>query len=362
MSEENLIADSSNTLSLSLGGKTIIADISQSKDQYDLYDNSNQVYVDSASLSNSKRAQYEIVNTQTMMIKFGQARVKSINPDYSPSPPSNLPIYLKAYTSADVNASGIKGITAGKGILVKSTQADTPQISIDSSVVALKSDIGGGSSSTVEFNSLELYQLKELLSVVEVIYDQTQQNIFETLQYSDVVDKNTSHSLIGFSVKYTNTSPSQNINCVRIRTNSTTTENVYCVVRKCKTLKESGGGGYIPPTEFIDYLNDSQVISVSKNTMKLDNNHYIWHFPNPFDMGGDDCPIYLITFHNKKTQMWDQNSLTSVEIVANSESSAISDLQYIWDSQFTATQTMPYAIFSHRAPIGTIIKDTRYGS
>lgn len=361
------------TIPLKFGGKELVEDIEKEVDQYDFYHNTNQVYINAVGLNSSGRSQIEINNPSTMVIKLGEAKLKTVTPD-NVTTITNTPVYIKAYTSDTVSASGIKDIKAGKGINVDSSSSDVLTISIDQSVVALKGQTGSDSSSSStsgNFNNLYYYQLQQLLNLMQIVYDEQQTNKFESMQYAQ---KNTNdYNCIGFTLKYKLDNTHRGINTLRIRTNSTTPNNVYCAIRKCKHIDQSGSGGYVPPIDFNEYLNQSQIISVSKSTDYIDNQHYVWHFAKNFDFvtdfANDDSvdtdkkySIYLITFHNTKSELWDENSLHQISVKCNNESVAMSDLQYIWNQQFNATQTMPYAIFSRREPIGTIIKNIRYGS
>lgn len=65
-----------------------------------------------------------------MMIKLGEAKLKTVTPD-NVTTITNTPVYIKAYTSDTVSASGIKDIKAGKGINVDSSSTDVLTISID---------------------------------------------------------------------------------------------------------------------------------------------------------------------------------------------------------------------------------------
>lgn len=365
---------SDNKVPLTIGGKELVEDIEKEIDQYDFYHNTNQVYINAVGLNSSGRSQIEINNPSTMMIKLGEAKLKTTTPD-NVTTITNTPVYIKAYTSDGVSSSGIKAIKAGTGIKVDSSTTDTPTISIDQSVVALKGQPGSDSpsspSTSGKFNNLYYYQLQQLLNLMQIVYDEQQTNKFESMQYAQ---KNTTdYNCIGFTLKYKLDNTHRGINTLRIRTNSTTPNNVYCAIRKCKHIEQSGSGGYVPPIDFNEYLNQSQIISVSKSTDYIDKDHYVWHFAKNFDFVTDFADdnsvnidkkysIYLITFHNTQSEIWDENSLQQISVKCNDESVAVSDLQYIWNSQFDTTQTMPYAIFSRRQPIGTIIKDVRYGN
>ena len=196
--------------SLTLGKKTIVANINQSKDQYNALRNLNNVYIDAQAVATNNRTQFEI-DPNTFRIKLGQARVKHQNGAHT-GDIKHYTVYVPTYTVQDTGSGsgtgntgggsgttisgGIKTIISGEGINVVGGSSDeSVKISVDTTTIATKDYVderyttsGGGTTSggeSVKIDSVEFYELKELLEVLEVTYDEESLRKHDTLLQYD---------------------------------------------------------------------------------------------------------------------------------------------------------------------------------
>lgn len=347
---DNVISEQTNDLypnTLTFGKKTL-ANLSTQKNQFEILTNLNQVYTNFPSLSNATKGQLYI-NPDNLRVSIGSARVRHTKGDWS-GQTKNYNIFLNTIAVED-NGSVV-------------VPSPNPPVSGDDTTNPNPPESGGDENQgdnneviIVNNTGIQYYQLKELLQVFEVVYSDTTTNVHNTLSAS-ADSENTSTNIVGFSYKFDYGRTIEKLNKLQMKTNEQTPNgDIYCVIRKCKEMYESGGANYTPPMYISQYLQDSQVISVSKSPAKIKNGFYEWFFPKNFSLQHTaNNVVYLITFHNKKEQKWDSDSLTGVEANVSDESNVESNLQYIWDADLTPTNSLASATFSYNAPIGAIIK------
>lgn len=351
---DNVISEQTNDLypnTLTFGKKTL-ANLSTQKNQFEILTNLNQVYTNFPSLSNATKGQLYI-NPDNLRVSIGSARVRSTKGDWS-GQTKNYNIYLNTIAVEDngsvVVPSNPNPPDSGGG----ENQGDTPSN-------PNPPESGGGENQgndnqiiIVNNTGLQYFQLKELLQVFEVVYSDTTENVHNT---SSEISGNTTN-IVGFSYKFDYGRTIEKLNKLKMKTNiQTPNGDIYCVIRKCREMYESGGPGYVSPTHISQYLQGSQVISVSKSPAKINNGFYEWFFPKNFSLQHTaNNVVYLITFHTKKEQKWDSDSLTGVEVNVSNESNVESNLQYIWNADLTPTNSLASATFSYNTPMGAIIK------
>ena len=324
---------------LKFGGKQL-ANINVSKKDFEDILNLNSVYTDVPSITNGGKGQFYI-DPNTLKVTLGKARVKPSTGTWK-GKQINYNIYLNTIAVEENQTEPTPPV-------VKPPEQDDTETDNDNTT-------GGGNTIIVNNTGIEYYQLKQLLQVLEVVYDQSDQRKHETISATDVTLSN--ESIVGFSYKYDFGQTLKNLNSIKIKTNTISNdEEVYCVLRKCKEMFQSGGVSYTPPTELSQYVKDSQVLTVSKNPGVIKNGFFQWKFPKQFTLQHEtNNVVYLITFHNKKIEQWDEDSLVSINVGCSNESSVESKLQHVWDSELTSTNTLSCAIFSYNTPIGAIIK------
>lgn len=336
---DNVISEEINDLypnDLTFGKKTL-AKLSTQKNQFEILKNINQVYTNFPSLTNATKGQLYI-NPDNLRVSLGVAKVRSTKGDWT-GQEKNYNIYLNTIAVED------------NGSVVEPSDP-TPPTNPD--VPDQGDDEDNNQIIIVNNTGLQYYQLKELLQVFEVVYSDTTENIHNT---SSEISGNTTN-IVGFSYKFDYGRTIEKLNKLKMKTNiQTPNVDVYCVIRKCRELFQSGGPNYTPPIQITQYLQDSQVISVSKSPAKINNGFYEWFFSKNFSLQHtENNVVYLITFHTKKEQEWNSDSLTGVEVMVSSESNVESNLQYIWNTELSPSNSLASATFSYNTPIGAIIK------
>lgn len=331
---------------LKFGGKQL-ASINVSKKDFENMINLNTVYTNVPSITNAGKGQFHI-DPNTLKVTLGKARVKPSTGTWQ-GKQVNYNIYLNTIAIKEDQTTVTPPVVtppSGGGGENEDNENDNEN----------DNTTGGGSTIIVNNTGLEYYQLKELLQVLQVVYDQSEQRKHETITASDVSLSNV--PIVGFSYKFDLGQSINKLNSIKIKTDSTNISgDVYCVLRKCKEMFQSGGVNYTPPTELTQYVKDSQVLTVSKCPAIIKNGFFQWNFSKHFNLEhATNNVVYLITFHDKKIEQWDEDSLVSINVGCSSESSVESKLQYVWDSELTSTNTLSYAVFSYNTPIGAIIK------
>ena len=352
---DNVISEETNDLypnNLTFGKKTL-AKLSTQKNQFEILTNLNQVYTNFPSLSNATKGQLYI-NPDNLRVSLGSARVRTTKGDWS-GQTKNYNIFLNTIAVEDngsvIEPSNPNTPDSGGG----ENQGDTPTNPNPPETGGDENQGDNNEIIIVNNTGLQYYQLKELLQVFEVVYSDTTKNVHNTGSENS---ENT-QTIVGFSYKFDYGRTIEKLNKLQMKTNEETPNgDIYCVIRKCKEMYESGGASYNPPRYITQYLQDSQVISVSKSPAKINNGFYEWFFSKNFSLQhATNNVVYLITFHTKKEQKWDSDSLTGVEVNVSNESNVESKLQYIWDISLTPTNSLASATFSYNAPIGAIIKE-----
>lgn len=344
---DNVISEQTNDLypnTLTFGKKTL-ANLSTQKNQFEILTNLNQVYTNFPSLSNATKGQLYI-NPDNLRVSIGSARVRHTKGDWS-GQTKNYNIFLNTIAVED-NGSVVVPSPNPPSSGDDTTNPNPPESGGDENQ--------GDNNEIIIVNNtgIQYYQLKELLQVFEVVYSDTTENVHNT----GSGDSENISTIVGFSYKFDYGRTIEKLNKLQMKTNEQTPNgDIYCVIRKCKEMYESGGANYNPPRYITQYLQGSQVISVSKSPAKINNGFYEWFFPKNFSLQHTaNNVVYLITFHTKKEQKWDSDSLTSVEANVSNESNVESKLQYIWETDLTPTNSLANATFSYNAPIGAIIK------
>lgn len=365
---------------LKFGGKVLVSNISQQTSDEEKIPNLNSVYLDAPAVNNVDKSQLYI-DPVTHKISLGRTRIQEIKPDWS-GKITQYNVFLNTSLvpteqeqqeeQGEEIRNKILSVTEGDGILIDFEQDDLrPVISIDRNVVATKDEINHLEDTLqdveksidglklIDLDVHSFYDMFELLKVLDVVYssvDEKQQNTLEWQELSSNTDK----SIIGFSYKYIRQEQLKGLNCLRIRTNSTEQNNSYCVIHKCASFQQSSGVDYLAPETIYEYLDGAEVLTISKYPAKLNKEKkcYEWYFSKRWDMKHEpnENTVYLITFHKSKNQEWKWADRAAVNVITSSQSSIKSNLQYSWDNDFGIYDTMPYASFSSREPIGTLIK------
>lgn len=368
---------------LKFGGKVLASNICQQTSNEQMLPNINSVYIDAPAINNVDKTQLYI-DPVTHKINLGRTRIQEIKPDWT-GKITEYNVYLNtSLVPTEQDQEGgetpeiqnkILSVTEGEGISIDFEQDFLrPTISIDKDVVVTKDNLSEIEDSLEDVeksvNDLKLinnnsildihqyYDLIELLKVVDVVYSDSPSVQQNTMQW---VESNTSNmNIIAFSYKYVRQENLKGLNCLRIKTNSTQQNECYCVIHKCKPYVQSDGPDYNAPETFFEYLDETEVLTISKYPAKLnkEGKYYEWNFSKTWDMihSDDQSSIYLVTFHSKKDEKWKWENRVAINAVISGQSSIKSNLQFCWDNDFNSNDVLPEASFSLREPVGTLIK------
>lgn len=372
------------TLPLQFGGKTYVSNINLSKNQDEFIPKTNTVVLDAPSINNVDKTQLYI-DPVTYRIKLGQTNISEIKPDYSgTSKKYNVYLNTTLIQPKDDNTSSgsggntsqgkqqIKWVEQGQGILLDLTKVETPIISIDKNVVLTKDDAISFQNSLNEIeqkidslnvsvgnkvlSQIQFYELRQLLDVIGIVYSDNIIDEVTTLQFSS--DNGSNRDILGFSFKYDETRNLSQINCLRIKTNSSLENKSYCSIRKCANFDQ---GAQTPPQTIFEFLEDSECLAVSNGTAILNNGCYEWYFSKPLQLKNvpTESNIYMVTFHSNKNQEWVWADRMVVNVLVSDESSQKTNLNFCWTADFNNIDVQPYASFCIKKPIGTRIKPFR---
>lgn len=394
-SNDTIASQDTYPVRLTLGGKEL-KNIGVIKDQYQICNTVDYLYTNAPSLSNNGNCQFEI-DTDNMRVKIGNARIKRKTGQWA-GQTKNYTIWMNAVAFQDngtqtgstqsgiiIDSSGSNTgggssnyveiqVSAGDGINIVKTSGTNVRdyrVSVDTDVIATKQDLrnlsingGGGSSGgnnqgTTQPGSIDAwqrYQFRQYSNIFDIIYST------DNIKNLDVISQINSGqtSFVAFSYKHTNDNDFTQLNCVRIKTPHTSLENdVYCVIRKCPELVESGTSDYTPPTNLNEYIQGSQIISISSKPAIIVDGYYQWYFSKQFDILSVDTQnknVYLVTFYSKKDASLTTDGLIAVTGYASSQSNVKSDLQRLWNINLNTQLKSVYASFCKKEHIGVKLR------
>ena len=352
--ESNTNEDNVYGTHLTLGGKNIanISTICNETTKYGECPNLNWVYIDAVSSNNNDRAQFKI-DPQTFKLSLGKARIKHQTGDWS-GQIKQYDIFVQAQTLGSGNSTGggenvtFQGVTSikgGYGIKVDDSDVNSPVLSIDETILPIGSD------------SFLNHQIRQLLQVFQVIYGQCGQQVYKTLQSVESIYGNNSQEIKMAAFSFIPDSSYQQFNCLKIKTELTQlSQQVFCSIRKCNEVKQSGGPGY-SIQNIQQFLKDSQLISVSNNTGQFSESYIQWNFSKKIKL--QQGQVYLVMFSSVNQKNYHHQNDKNIKTRITTAAAASSTRKLCWgliNGTDDTIQGSPYMQMCNKKPIGAKFK------
>ena len=149
----------------------------------------------------------------------------------------------------------------------------------------------------------------------------------------------------------------QQFNSLKIKTQQTElSQQVFCSIRKCNDVKQSGGPGY-SIQNIQEFLKDSQLLSVSNNTGHFSESYIQWNFSKKIKL--QQGQVYLVTFSSVNQKNYHHQNDKNLKVRITTAAAASSTRKLCWriiNETRDAIQASPYVQICNKKPIGAKFK------